>query len=71
MPSRSPYAVLGVAAQASVEEIRLAYRRQVFRHHPDRSGTSDSHEFVKICEAYELLSDGCQTRIRQKEQSVL
>ena len=32
----SPYAVLGIAATASEEQITRAYRRIVSRHHPDR-----------------------------------
>ena len=33
-----PYAVLGVAANASDTEIEQAYRRLISRHHPDRAG---------------------------------
>src|SRR5690606_22068747 len=33
-----PYAVLGVAPNASDAEIEQAYRRLISRHHPDRAG---------------------------------
>jgi DnaJ like chaperone protein len=34
-PEQDPHAILGVAASASPEEIRVAYRRLVREHHPD------------------------------------
>ena len=37
-PSDDPYAVLGVAADASDAAIEQAYRRLISRHHPDRLG---------------------------------
>ena len=33
-----PYAVLGVAADASDAAVEQAYRRLISRHHPDRAG---------------------------------
>lgn len=35
-PEWDPYAVLGVARGASVEEIARGYREQMMRYHPDR-----------------------------------
>ncbi len=35
-PRTSPYAVLGVAPGASLDEIRRAYRRAVQQYHPDQ-----------------------------------
>jgi DnaJ like chaperone protein len=35
LPEEDPHAILGVAASASPEEIRLAYHRLVREHHPD------------------------------------
>ena len=37
-PADDPYAVLGVAADASDAAIEQAYRRLISRHHPDRLG---------------------------------
>lgn len=49
------YAVLGVPADASRDEIARAYRRQALVHHPDRGG--DAETFRSLHQAYEALSD--------------
>ncbi|HJT63321.1 MAG TPA: J domain-containing protein, partial [Candidatus Limnocylindria bacterium] len=36
------YAVLDVDPSASSDQLRVAFRRAVLRHHPDRSGASTS-----------------------------
>ena len=46
--------VLGVDENASQAEIRRAYKKQVFSHHPDHEDGSDE-ELRAINEAYELL----------------
>lgn len=58
MAERSPYEVLGVAPEASLEDIRVAYRRLAKRHHPDRNGGDKEAElrFKEISAAHELLS---------------
>ncbi|MEL6643503.1 MAG: DnaJ domain-containing protein [Pseudomonadota bacterium] len=48
------YAVLGVSQEASKDDIRAAWRRRTFEHHPDRNG-GDSTEFVRIRAAYDVL----------------
>lgn len=57
-PIDDPYALLGIAANASGEQIRRAYRRAAMDWHPDRN-TSDAAEetFKRIRLAYELLRD--------------
>jgi len=50
------YVILGVAGDASPEEIKAAYRRQVKRLHPDYYG-EDREPFLAIQEAYDVLSD--------------
>ena len=53
-----PYAELGVARDASSEEIRRAYRRVARRHHPDVSRDPGGPErFAAAARAYEMLSD--------------
>jgi curved DNA-binding protein len=49
------YTVLGVHKSASEKEIKTAFRRLAGKHHPDKGG--DHKEFIKIKEAYEVLSD--------------
>ncbi|QDL94402.1 J domain-containing protein (plasmid) [Paroceanicella profunda] len=54
-----PYALLGVARDASPEDIRKAYRRQVKKHHPDLHPGDAGAEarFKAIAAANEILSD--------------
>lgn len=51
------YARLGVANDASTEQIRHAYRAQARVHHPDRLGSATSAEMLEINEAWRILSD--------------
>lgn len=52
------YGVLGVRRNASDEEIKSAYRRMVRQWHPDVCKEPNAAEmFIRIREAYELLSD--------------
>ncbi|HKE37667.1 MAG TPA: molecular chaperone DnaJ, partial [Candidatus Baltobacteraceae bacterium] len=59
MPTKDYYDVLGVARDASGDEIKQAYRALARKHHPDVShDKSDAeHRFKEINEAYEVLSD--------------
>jgi len=52
------YRVLGVSKNASLDEIKSAYRRLAKIYHPDRSADPDTEEkFREIQKAYEVLSD--------------
>ncbi|MBP5587561.1 MAG: DnaJ domain-containing protein [Treponema sp.] len=52
------YKILGVSRNATLSEIRRAYRSRVKELHPDKSGTSEtSEEFAKVVQAYKVLSD--------------
>jgi molecular chaperone DnaJ len=55
MTKRDYYEILGVAKDASADEIKKAYRRAAVEHHPDRGG--DEAKFKEITEAYEVLKD--------------
>ena len=54
---RDPYVVLGVARQASGEEIARAYRRAARASHPDGGGAGSAERFQAVSDAYEVLSD--------------
>jgi DnaJ-class molecular chaperone len=49
------YKTLGVAKNATPDDIKKAYRRLAAIHHPDKGG--DTAEFQKVQLAYETLSD--------------
>jgi molecular chaperone DnaJ len=53
------YAVLGIAKDATPEEIKRAYRQLALRHHPDVSDEDGDvgTRFKELSEAYEVLSD--------------
>ena len=50
------YAVLGVSAAVTTQEVRRAYRKSARLHHPDKGG--DPHRFLLLQEAVEVLLDG-------------
>ena len=59
MAKRDYYAVLGLARDASEDDIRKAYRRLAMKHHPDRNPEDKGSEekFKEAKEAYEVLTD--------------
>ena len=68
------YDRLGVAANATTEQIRHAYRAQARLHHPDRVGSSTSVDMMEINEAWRVLSDpvlrhAYDTRLRASTSS--
>jgi molecular chaperone DnaJ len=55
---RDYYEVLGVAREATQDEIRRAFRKLAFEYHPDRNKAPDAADrFKEINEAYEVLQD--------------
>jgi molecular chaperone DnaJ len=53
------YRVLGVSREASDEDIKKAYRKLVFKHHPDRNPANTEAEarIREINAAYEIVGD--------------
>ena len=57
---RDYYTVLGLARDASDEDLKKVYRKLAMKHHPDRNpddkGSSED-KFKEAKEAYEILTD--------------
>ena len=64
MTSDDYYTILGVPQDASTQQVKAAYRRLAFQHHPDRNrDTPGSSETMKrINEAYAVLSSPAKRR---------
>jgi molecular chaperone DnaJ len=61
------YLILGIDTDANKKEIKEAYRKMVQKYHPDHFG-EDSSVFLRIQEAYHVLSD--PARKRRYDQSI-
>lgn len=59
MAKRDYYQVLGVAREASEEDLKKAYRKLAMQYHPDRNQGDASAEakFKELNEAYDVLKD--------------
>src|SRR5665213_2425758 len=59
MAKRDYYELLGVAKNASPEEVKKAFRKLAMQHHPDRNPDDNTAEqkFKDANEAYDVLKD--------------
>ena len=59
------YQLLGVARDATAEDIKKAYRQLAIKHHPDKNdGSKESEErFKEVTRAYEVLRDPDQRSV--------
>src|SRR4051812_50077586 len=59
MAKRDFYETLGVAKNASEDEIKKSYRKLAMKYHPDRNPDSKESEekFKEVKEAYEMLTN--------------
>ena len=56
--SADHYAALGVAANATLADIKKAFRQKASFYHPDRNDAADAAQrFQAVQKAYEVLSD--------------
>jgi len=66
MAKKDYYDVLGITKSSSGDEIKKAYKKLAFKHHPDKNIGKEKEaeeKFKEISEAYEVLSDS-QKRAR-------
>jgi hypothetical protein len=64
------YAVLGVSKRAKPKEIKSAYRKLALKYHPDKVSNEEKEsaeaKFVKVSQAYAILSDEKQKGVYDK-----
>jgi DnaJ family protein B protein 4 len=64
---RDYYQILGISKNASLDDIKKAYKKLALKYHPDRNSEINKEaaqkKFVEINEAYEVLSDEQKKKI--------
>ena len=49
-----PYALLGIEATATLDDVKAAFRKKALAHHPDRGG--DAAAFMAVKRAYDAIA---------------
>lgn len=49
-----PFVVLGLTGDATLDEVKLAFRKKALEHHPDQGGSAES--FIAARKAYESIA---------------
>ena len=61
--------ILGLNDDASDEQIKKAWKKKVLQFHPDKNPSDNAqNEFIKVCDAYQKLSDGTFEKIGEPIQ---
>src|SRR3954470_17785553 len=62
--TRDYYAVMGVPASATQDEIKKQYRKLAAKHHPDKNPNDPkaAERFKEISEAYQVLGDATKRK---------
>lgn len=67
MSIKNHYDVLGVTKQATQDEIKVAFRKLSFEHHPDVAKEADGETFKSIANAHSVLSNPNERRKYDRE----
>ncbi len=62
-PPVDPYALLGIANDTPLEDVKTAFRKKALEHHPDRGGTAEA--FMAIKRAYDAI---VKRRVRRRSR---
>ena len=65
----NPWDILGIEQSASLEDVKLAYKRLALVYHPDKGGTDT--DFARIQQAYEVLKERKHIPILSKPNTKL